>query len=277
MTNPWQTNNHRTYVIVAFLACISLGAVVSTQDNESHRTAMLDRALAAELDTPYAPPPGDPLSHHTSGFAKTLCSAVFVTGLEADFAAENVGFFSSPHEHRQHVVKREIDRDTRQVHLTLPNGVIRTAKFNGDHGCVTLPIGEDDVFFEPVDIESSLPDPSGLTWPMGDVLSDAPLPAELNQELITKAVDAAFTPAEGMTAAFVVTHKGRIIGERYGPGISMHTPLESWSMGKSLTATLMAVLIQQGVYDLYQPAPVPEWQSSDDPRQAIRIADILRM
>ena len=58
---------------------------------------------------------------------------------------------------------------------------------------------------------------------------------------VRQAVDAAFEPAEGLTAAFVVTHRGRIIGERYGPGITMHTPLESWSMGKSLTATLMGV------------------------------------
>ena len=48
-------------------------------------------------------------------------------------------------------------------------------------------------------------------------------------------------------------------------------------MGKSVTAALMGVLIQQGVYDLWQPAPVPEWQFSDDPRAKIRIADLLRM
>ena len=80
-----------------------------------------------------------------------------------------------------------------------------------------------------------------------------------------------------MTAAFVVTWKGQIIGERYRDGITMHTPLESWSMGKSLTATLMGVLIEQGVYDLWQSAPVPEWQGEDDPRAEIRIADIMRM
>ena len=33
-------------------------------------------------------------------------------------------------------------------------------------------------------------------------------------------------------------------------------------MGKSVTATLMGVLIQQGVYTLDQPAPIPEWQSA---------------
>jgi CubicO group peptidase (beta-lactamase class C family) len=48
-------------------------------------------------------------------------------------------------------------------------------------------------------------------------------------------------------------------------------------MGKSLTATLMGVLMQQDVYDLMQPAPIPEWQGEGDPRARIRIADILRM
>jgi CubicO group peptidase (beta-lactamase class C family) len=94
---------------------------------------------------------------------------------------------------------------------------------------------------------------------------------------VTAAVNAAFEPKEGMTAAFVVTWKGRLIGERYGDGIDMHTPLESWSMGKSLTATLMGMMIQQGVYRLDQPAPVPEWQEEGDPRAQIQIQDILRM
>jgi CubicO group peptidase (beta-lactamase class C family) len=48
-------------------------------------------------------------------------------------------------------------------------------------------------------------------------------------------------------------------------------------MGKSLTATLMGVLINQGVYHLWQLAPIPEWQGQNDPRAKIRIADLLRM
>lgn len=248
-----------------------------TQGNQSAREAMLARAAAVEVDTEYVPPPGDPTSHHTAGFAKILCSAVFVTGLDANFAAENVGFFSAPYEQRAHVTAVEVDRDLRQVNLTLPDGVVRTAKFNGDHGCVALPVGEDDVLFDPVDITSTLPDPGTQPWPMGDMTPGGPLPAAVNATKVSQAIAAAFDPAESMTAAFVVTHKGRIIGERYGEGITMHTPLESWSMGKSLTATLMGILIEQGVYDLWQPAPVPEWQSPGDPRQEIRIADILRM
>src|SRR5262249_10699774 len=48
-------------------------------------------------------------------------------------------------------------------------------------------------------------------------------------------------------------------------------------MGKSITATLMGQLIQEGAYDLWQPAPVEEWQGADDPRHGIRIADLMRM
>ncbi len=274
MTRQYFSRGPAAWLTVALLMAAGPAADSAAQEG---REAMLARAAEAELDTEYEAPPGDPLWHHTAGFAKTLCSAVFVTGLDPAFAAENVGFFSSPYEQRRHVTGIEVDQDERRVRLTLPDGVVRTAKFNGDHGCVALPIDAEDVFFEPVDIPSALPDPWTQMWPMGDAVPNAPLAEGVDAAKVAEAVDAAFDPPEGLTAAFVVTHRGRIIGERYGDGIDLHTPLESWSMGKSLTATLMGVLIQQGVYDLWQPAPVPEWQTDGDPRQEIRIADILRM
>ena len=274
MTRQYRSRGPAAWLAVALLMATGPAADSAAQDG---REAMLARAAAAELDTEYEAPPGEALWHHTAGFAKTLCSAVFVTGLDPAFAAENVGFFSGPYQYRSQVSAIEVDQDERRVRLTLPDGVVRTAKFNGDHGCVALPIDAEDVFFEPVDIPSALPDPWTQMWPMGDAVPVAPLAEGVDAAKVAEAVDAAFDPPEGMTAAFVVTHRGRIIGERYGPGIDLHTPLESWSMGKSLTATLMGVLIQQGVYDLWQPAPVPEWQAEGDPRQAIRIADILRM
>jgi CubicO group peptidase (beta-lactamase class C family) len=238
--------------------------------------ALIERANSLELDTAYVPPPGDPMAHHTMGFARTLCSAIFVTGLDADFAAENVGYFTAPYEHRSVVVKREVDFHSKMVHLTMENGVVRSAKYIGDLGCVPLPIGETDPYYGPVDIVSALPDPATTTWPMGDVLPDEPFPVEVDQRKVAEAVETMFDP-DAMTAAFVVTYKGQIIAERYADGIDMHTPLESWSMAKSLTATLMGVLIHQGVYDLWQAAPIPEWQNEGDPRQEIRIADIMRM
>jgi CubicO group peptidase (beta-lactamase class C family) len=207
------------------------------------------------------------MEHHAS---------VFITGLDPAFAAENVGYFTAPYESRAKLGVPKIDPDKRTVQVTMPNGVVRTAKQVGSQGCVTLPIGATDVFFKPSIVKSALPDPKTQAWPMGDLLASDDFPPEVDQARIQQAVEAAFDPA-GMTAAFVVTYKGRIIAERYGKDTTYTTPLESWSMGKSLSGTLMGILIQQGVYDLWQPAPIPEWQTPGDPRAKIRIADILRM
>ncbi|GIT49799.1 MAG: serine hydrolase [Gemmatimonadota bacterium] len=239
--------------------------------------SLIARAQAFELDTEYNPPPGEALHHQTAGFAKILCSGVFITGLDAADAAANVGGFISPFDERRHVVDTVVDYEQELVALTLPDGVTRTAKRYENQGCVAHGIGEDSVHFVPTAVERNLPPAATTPWPMGDVLSDASWPSEIDMEKVEEALDIGFGPAEARTLGLVVTYKGRILGERYGEGIDIHTPLESWSMTKSLTGTLMGVLIEQGTYELWQPAPVPEWQEPGDPRQEIRIGDIMRM
>lgn len=234
-------------------------------------------ASPQELPTPWEVPPGDPLEHETAGFAKILCSAIFVTGRDLATAVEEDGFFVAPREMRGRVVDTVVDREAQAVRLTLANGVTRSARLAGDQGCVTLPRGADSVFFTPAPVTSSLPDAATMPWPMGDRLPDGPPPPEVDREKLEAAVAAAFTPAEALTAAFVVVHKGRLIAERYQDGLDHATRLPGWSMGKSLTATLIGQLIQEGVYDLWAPAPVEEWQGADDPRRGIRISDLLRM
>jgi len=87
----------------------------------------------------------------------------------------------------------------------------------------------------------------------------------------------AFADPEGLTAAMVVVHEGQVVGERYMPGITKDTQLESWSMGKSLTATLVGLVVKDGAFTLDDPAPVPEWRRPGDPRGAIRVRDVMRM
>ena len=250
------------------------GSPEATLDAEA---ALIARAAALELATEYVLPPGEAIDHHTAGFAKILCSNVFLSGLDPHDVAENTGGFSAPFDERAVVVDTVVDFEGESVALTLPSGVVRTAKRYGSQGCVAHAIGEDSVRFTPSWVEPHLPPASTTPWPMGDVLPDDPWPSDVDMDLVEQALDAGFGPPEAMTLALVVTHRGRIIGERYADGIDPHTPLESWSMGKSLTGTLMGVLIQQGEYELWQPAPVPEWQGQGDPRQAIRIGDIMRM
>jgi len=236
------------------------------------------RADYFRLDNPYTPPPGEALHHHTAGFAKILCSAVFVTGLDPEDAAANVGGFISPFEQRQHVVDTRIDRVREEVSLVLPDGVVRTARRYDNQGCVAHPLGEDSIEFTPSVVETTLPAAHSTPWPMGDVLSEDPWPGGVDVERVQRALDVGFGSADAKTLGLVVTYQGRILGERYSDEVDIHTPLESWSMTKSLTGTLMGVLIQQGAYELWQNAPIPEWQiEPNDPRQDIRIGDIMRM
>jgi CubicO group peptidase (beta-lactamase class C family) len=261
---------------VAVLAAVSLAMPATAQ--VASKEAIAARGKKLELGTPLEPPPGDPLVHYASGYAKVICSALFVTGLDLEFAIENVGYFTAPPSQRARLGKPEIDRVRREVRVAVPGGPTRVARYVGSQGCITLPLGESSLRFEPVRVESALPPAASLAWPMGDRLPDSPLPAEIDQSKLKAALAAAFEPAKALTAAFVVTHRGRIIGERYGDGITSHSRLESWSMGKSLAATLMGVLVGRGVYRLDQPAPIPEWRETrDDPRARITLADLLHM
>ncbi len=112
-------------VLLILFACGNEETSPASQNEASGVDALVARAKSLELPTEWVGPPGDPLHHHTAGFAKILCSAVFVTGLDADFAAENIGYFTSDYDERSKVTKREIDTEKKLVHLTLPDGGVR--------------------------------------------------------------------------------------------------------------------------------------------------------
>lgn len=264
---------------ISLLALLLLsGLIVSGQNmTQEARSKMLARAAELELKTTYKAPPGDALSHNTAGYAKIMCSAVFITGLTPEFAAENVGYFTAPYSERAKVGKPIINYENKSVSITLPNGVTRTAIYTGDQGCVCLSEGSNSLYFKPVKVSRNLPEAATTPWPMGDVLPTTDMPSNIDISKVKEAIDSAFASEEALTAAFVVTYKGRIIGERYANGITKNTALESWSMGKSLSATLMGILIRQGVYKLEQPAPIPQWQGKGDERAKIRIMDIMHM
>ncbi len=145
-----------------------------------------------------------------------MCSAVFITGLKPDFAADNLGYLVSPYAERAKVGKPVIDYENKSVSISLPNGIIRTAIYNGDQGCVTFPEGKSSLNFKPINVVRNLPNAATTLWPMGDVLPNNPIPSEIDKAKVEQSIKAAFEPAQAQTAAFVVTYKDQIIAERYG-------------------------------------------------------------
>jgi CubicO group peptidase (beta-lactamase class C family) len=222
-------------------------------------------------------PPNDPDSWKTAGTAKIFCSALFVSGRDsAEIRNHLTGYFLG--NKLDSISAIQIDRGRKLVRLTLANRLAREAKLYGDQGCVIHQPGKDTVYFAPTRVVSSLRDAATMPWPMGDVLPDSPLPADVDTAKVRAALDSAFANPAGLTAAVVIVHRGRIIGERYAQGANRDMQLESWSMGKSIMGTLIGRLVQLGAVTLEQPAPIPEWRKTpNDPRAAIRVMDLMRM
>ncbi len=234
-------------------------------------TFMTNRAESLDLGGSFEPPPGDPVDLFGSGFAKTMASNIFISHLDPDFCAENTGYFTAPYEDRKYVAGYEVNHSDQSIRVSLTNGVTRTARIFKSQGAITLPPGSDSIQFVPSTVEADLSPQTDCNWEVDSAFDLSPS-IDLNK--LEEMQNIAFNPV-AMTAAMVVTHKGKVISEQYGPGIDLNTPLESWSMGKSLTATLLGMLIQEGHYQLDQPAPVPGWQ--DDNRREITIRNILNM
>jgi CubicO group peptidase (beta-lactamase class C family) len=203
--------------------------------------------------------------------AKCLCTAVFESGRDPMEAFRNSNGLVIEDDYARHT-QYDVDFDKKQATIFLGDSISRTATYVGDQGCI-LDI-EKGLQFTPVTVNSSLPPSESMQWPMGDLTN--PVSKSYSQKILDEASEAAFD-SMAFTAAFLVMHKGQIIIERYRPGIDKDTQLESWSMGKSLTTTLIGRLIQLDKLSLDQKAPVPEWQQEGDPRGEITIKNLLQM
>lgn len=244
------------------------------QARVGNQLALIRRARGLDLGGAYVLPPGDPLCHFGAGFATIVAANHFIAGFDPAFVAQHLGYFTAPQADRRHVLDYTVDARARSVSVLLDNGVTRTARICGDQGAVAIPLGAADVGFAPISVPKRPWHQDREAWP--DEVVDAAPSAHVDDARLQAALDVAFAPGT-MTAAMVVTHRGRVVAERYAPGVGLHTPLESWSMGKSLTGLLLGMLVHRGDYELEQPAPIPQWQNAGDPRAAITVAHLLQM
>jgi CubicO group peptidase (beta-lactamase class C family) len=252
----------RRHTIAALALATSLAATIAAQQPPRRPAAMAPEGIT-------------PLELGLAGYAKVVCSAVFVSGRDAAEAFKNSGFFLMEDDQRPGVTY-VVDREQKLVRMT-KGSVTRTAKFYGDQGCIIHQQNHDGIYFTPIPVKTMLPPAASQPWPMGDAAPKDAAPTGIDRARVDKALDLAFSDPQGLTAAVVILHKGQIVGERYMPGITKDTQLESWSMGKSLTATLFALLVKEGIYSIDDPVPVPDWHKPGDPRGAIKIVDLLHM
>jgi CubicO group peptidase (beta-lactamase class C family) len=181
----------------------------------------------------------------------------------------------------------QVDRARRAVAVGSPHtGPVMRSAFREGLGCVIM---APDQTFDDIDGLPALrlPPPEGdaatLAWPDGDASATSPLPAEVNRAALQAASDWAFNreSREQVTLSLVLVHRGRIIHERYAPGVDMTTRTRTWSTAKSLAATLFGILADEGRMALDTPLGfewLPRAQAPDkDPRAAVTLRHLLHM
>ncbi len=213
--------------------------------------------------------------------AKTLCSGIFVSGLATDIAVAEDVLADMPLGLRK--FGYAIDSDRGVVTSSLLGLARRSALYRPGLGC-TLVNGttiaellKQVENFTPVKpaLEPAAP------WPEGEAVETADPSPGIDYGKLNAALDDAFaeprprTPRR--TRAVVIVHRGRIIAERYAPGIGADTPLIGWSMGKSIASALTAILVGEGKIDIKKGNLFPEWRGIGDPRAGITVDHLLRM
>ena len=95
---------------------------------------------------------------------------------------------------------------------------------------------------------------------------------------LAREVDDLFTmEGLGETRALIVMKDGKLAAERYADGYDADTRFVSWSMAKTVTAMMIGQLVGDGLLRLDQPAPIPRWQRSGDPRADITLRHLSQM
>ncbi len=129
---------------------------------------------------------------------------------------------------------------------------------------------------EPADRYPDQPD--DVPWPTDEWSVGEP-PAGLDVAAIDAAVDLAFGADDNAARlrSLIAVHGGEIVYERYHPLDGPDTVFESFSVAKSVTSTLVGMLVDDGVLGVDAPATVEEWADTDDPRSAITLEQLLQM
>ncbi|MDG2461612.1 MAG: serine hydrolase [Luminiphilus sp.] len=182
--------------------------------------------------------------------AKQVCSGVFVARLPERFVLETdvlprlstVGPVSE-------LLDYEIHTDEKTVSATLL-GQEMLAAHHPRYGCTLLP-----------DLKKS----NGALWDLSPLSIESRVHSSrtdffrhempstndaltVESESLNRAVATAFVETatgDRNTLAVVILHRGKIVAERYNAPITARTPMQGWSMNKSLMATFIARQIDQ--------------------------------
>ncbi len=210
-----------------------------------------------------------------SGYgAKNLCTCVFVAGrtvesvLEDELGAMPLSLGSF-----------EVSWQDSSATGAVFGLATKKAIFRKGLGCTLISeISEQDIRSQNIRL-IDIPAPSDtFPWPMGTVIPPA-IVEGVDYQKLNKAVKDAFvednSDSKANTRGVVVVYKDQIIAEKYAENFDVNTPQVGWSMTKSVTATVVGMMIKDGLLSLEDSGFFTEWEN--DERNKITLDQLLRM
>ncbi|WP_411817526.1 serine hydrolase domain-containing protein [Hyphococcus sp. DH-69] len=173
-----------------------------------------------------------------------------------------------------------IDNVAKTVSVTYADDAVRIAAWRPRLGCVQYPTGADEISLPKIKF-SKTRDKSNVNWPAGDKVTDEVLADTPQGFNLAGVVADAFdrqTYGEGTeTTAVLVIENGRIMAEKYRDGFDAHTPQRTWSVAKSIAASIIGAAVEKEIIAVDEPAGLAVWSSPNDPRGAITVENLLHM
>ncbi len=249
-------------------ACVALMLlpVGAASAQEGGTTEMMERALAAGWK------------------ASFTCSGLFVAGQTLAEIDQNElsGIYPDFERAFDQLPAAVIDKAAKTVSVSYADGQPpRIAAYRPGFGCSQLAIGagKDGLAFLPRFGGWPVPPAQDRGSAIGSnvKLQLRTEEAERLELPVSSAFDEMTYGPGTRTASVVIVRDGQVMAERYARGIEQETPIRTWSVGKSITATIIGAAVQRGRVSLDHQAVVRSWNSGADPRRAITLRHLLQM
>ena len=148
-------------------------------------------------------------------------------------------------------------------------------------GCTALPQGATADFIKNlprVKLKTPKYNPADIMWPLGDMVPNDPLPESIDQNSLNETIEKAFIgDFKGATTAVLISQNGRIIAERYRADFDKDTSQRTWSVAKSIAASVIGAAQHKGLIDIKDKSGLKAWSRKGDPRAGITTENLLQM
>ena len=185
--------------------------------------------------------------------AKQICSGVFVARLPEQFVVSTdvlprlatVGPLAE-------LLGYEVDYSQREVVARMLGQTV-TAQHRAGYGCMLHQTDHTPLFPFATSTDGLSEHPHDPDVTPAPIVKPVAAAQAGTEQALQAALDTAFMePPNGgrNTLAVIVMHRGQVVAERYGAPVTAATPMQGWSMNKSLMATFIGRQVDQGNLDL---------------------------